>query len=78
VQEEELTRRAATLKDLQPHLENKIIVDVTNIGYLIDESQWGQTSSMILNMATLEGLNAKWTCAWKHVGWVSVKHLARV
>lgn len=74
MQEEELARRAATLQQLRPHLEHKVVVDVTNIGYLLGEEAWGQTSSLLINMATLQGAPIKWACAWKHVAWVRWTH----
>jgi len=44
---------------------------VTNIGYLVGEESWGQTSSMIMNMEATKGTPIKWASAWKQVGHVS-------
>eukprot|EP00249_Psilotum_nudum_P021969 c28321_g1_i2 orf=453-1175(-) len=59
-----LEEREALLKSLAPNLENKIIVDVTNILYFFDNSQWGQTSSTLRNEKAL-GVPARWTTAFK-------------
>jgi hypothetical protein len=71
LQEQELAQRAATLQQLAPSLAGKVVVDCTNIGYLVGEEAWGQTSSLLLNMAAAGGVDIKWACAWKHVPWVS-------
>jgi hypothetical protein len=70
LQEQELAQRAATLQQLAPSLAGKVVVDCTNIGYLVGEEAWGQTSSLLLNMAAAGGVDIKWACAWKHVPWV--------
>ncbi|KAF6261566.1 hypothetical protein COO60DRAFT_1501033 [Scenedesmus sp. NREL 46B-D3] len=57
------------LQQLAPHLAGKVVVDCTNIGYLVGEESWGQTSSLLLNMAAAAGVAIKWACAWKHVPW---------
>ncbi|KAH7307673.1 hypothetical protein KP509_22G071700 [Ceratopteris richardii] len=59
-----LEERASLLKELAPHLHGKIIVDVSNIGYCIDEAEWGQSSSTLFNQAAL-GVDARWTTAFK-------------
>jgi hypothetical protein len=56
--------RYSLLKSLQKELTNKIIVDVTNILYMADEKQWGQTSSVLENQREL-GAPAKWGFAYK-------------
>ncbi|KAH7387824.1 hypothetical protein KP509_16G043400 [Ceratopteris richardii] len=59
-----LKEREALLQSLAPHFENKVIIDVSNVMYFFDESQWGQTSSVLLNQKAL-GVPAKWTTAFK-------------
>ncbi|KAH7279995.1 hypothetical protein KP509_37G047200 [Ceratopteris richardii] len=59
-----LEEREELLQSLASHLENKVIIDVTNVMYFFDESQWGQTSSVLLNQKAL-GVPARWTTAFK-------------
>ncbi|KAI5066227.1 hypothetical protein GOP47_0018851 [Adiantum capillus-veneris] len=59
-----IEEREAMLRDLAPYLEGKIIVDVTNIGYAMDDKEWGQTSSTLRNQVAL-GVPARWTTAFK-------------
>ncbi|KAJ7548771.1 hypothetical protein O6H91_07G026200 [Diphasiastrum complanatum] len=64
-----LDDREALLKSLAKYLENKIIIDVTNVVTLmLDESNWGQTSATLLNQKAL-GVSAKWTTAFKATFW---------
>lgn len=72
-----LEDRDALLRSLSPHLENKIIVDVTNVAYFFDETQWGQTSSTLLNQKAL-GAHARWTTAFKSTFWKLLEELPDV
>lgn len=69
-----LQDREALLQSLAPQLENKIIIDITNIMYFFDESQWGQTSSVLLNQKAL-GVPARWTTAFKSTFWKLLEEL---
>lgn len=59
-----LAEREALLKSLAKPLQGKIIIDTTNVIYLLDESAWGQVSSTLLNQQAL-GVPARWTTAFK-------------
>ncbi|KAJ7559361.1 hypothetical protein O6H91_04G081700 [Diphasiastrum complanatum] len=63
-----LAERDALLKSLAQQLKDKVIIDVTNILYLLDESSWGQVSSTLLNEKAL-GVPARWTTAFKSTFW---------
>eukprot|EP00246_Nothoceros_aenigmaticus_P017998 TRINITY_DN9226_c0_g1_i1.p1 TRINITY_DN9226_c0_g1~~TRINITY_DN9226_c0_g1_i1.p1 ORF type:complete len:231 (-),score=26.38 TRINITY_DN9226_c0_g1_i1:296-964(-) len=63
-----LEEREQFIKSLAKGLENKIIVDVTNVLYLLDESAWGQVSAVTLNQKAL-GVPARWTTAFKSTFW---------
>ncbi|MCO5567928.1 hypothetical protein L7F22_021624 [Adiantum nelumboides] len=59
-----IEERETMLRDLAPYLEGKIIVDVTNIGYVMEDKDWGQTSSTLRNQVALS-VHAHWTTAFK-------------
>ena len=60
-----LAERHAALAALAPELQNKVVVDITNIGYLPD-FQMG-TSSTLQNAEIVPG--ARWVAAWKQTFW---------
>jgi len=61
-----LEDRAALLHSIAANLEGKIVVDITNIGYLpYFADKWGQISSTELCIAAIAPHTAKWTCAYK-------------
>ena len=43
----------ALLSSLQVELKDKIIIDVTNVFWVLGESEWGQVSSTLINEAAL-------------------------
>ena len=43
----DLEERASELKSLQDELKGKIIVDVTNVMYLLSEESWGQVGGLL-------------------------------
>ncbi|MCO5580012.1 hypothetical protein L7F22_033878 [Adiantum nelumboides] len=69
-----LGERETLLRSLAPHLENKIIVDITNVMYFFDESKWGQISSVLLNQKAM-GVPARWTTAFKATFWKLLEEL---
>lgn len=46
------------LRSLKAELRGKIIVDVTNVFWVLGESDWGQVSSTLINKEAL-GVNAR-------------------
>jgi len=67
-----LKERYEILKSIANDLNNKIVVDVTNILYLEEfgEKAWGQHSSTTIQIDFLKkeklGDKIKWTTAWKN------------
>jgi hypothetical protein len=53
VQEAQLEGNKALLRSLQHQLRDKIIVDVTNIFWVLQEASWGQVSSTLINREAL-------------------------
>ncbi|KAK9904976.1 hypothetical protein WJX75_006813 [Coccomyxa subellipsoidea] len=54
----QLESNKVLLQSLQCELRDKIIVDVTNIFWVLGESEWGQVSSTLINKEAL-GVNAR-------------------
>ena len=62
VQEAQLEGNKALLRSLQHQLRDKIIIDVTNIFWVLQEASWGQVSSTLINQEAL-GAPARHVCS---------------